>query len=176
MHSWKSVNLISRSFLSFLNVRTVACGLLLLISCIAMSQPSAAKHFAVRLKPHEDLKKELMRFAAENALEAAAIVTCVGSLEKINLRFANQEKGFAQAGHFEIVSLTGTISASACHLHISVSDSSGRTTGGHLLDGNLVYTTAELVLVELTDLKFDRTTDSAYGYSELSVRKRRKND
>ncbi len=143
---------------------------------MALSQSSAGRYFALRLKPHQDVKQELLRFAQANKLEAAAIVTCVGSLEKINLRFANQESGFSQAGFFEIVSLTGTLSASACHLHISVSDGQGNTTGGHMLDENLVYTTAELVLVELTDLSFDRTADSTYGYQELSVRKRRKNE
>jgi predicted DNA-binding protein with PD1-like motif len=45
-------------------------------------------------------------------------------------------------------------------------------SGGHLLDGNLVYTTAEIVAGEATSLRFTRETDPATGFKELSVKKR----
>jgi predicted DNA-binding protein with PD1-like motif len=155
-------------------VRAFSFVILFLASQFSMSQPSRGTFYALRLKPHDDLKKELMRFAEVNRFRAASIVTCVGSLEQINLRFANQEKGTIREGFFEIVSLTGTLSATGCHLHLSVSDSTGQTAGGHLLDDNWIYTTAEIVLVELTDLEFERETDSTYGYQGLSIRKRKK--
>ena len=41
--------------------------------------------------------------------------------------------------------------------------------GGHVLDGCRVYTTAEVVVAELTDLFFDRHTDATFGYRELVV-------
>jgi predicted DNA-binding protein with PD1-like motif len=128
--------------------------------------------FVFRLKPHEDLKKALLELARQHKWKAAAVVTCVGSLEQFHLRYANQENGSKQQGHFEIVSLTGTLSESSAHLHLSVSDSTGRTLGGHLLDDNLIYTTAEIVLVELTDVEFTREKDNTYGYSELKVKKK----
>jgi predicted DNA-binding protein with PD1-like motif len=59
----------------------------------------------------------------------------------------------------------------SCHLHISVSDESGRTIGGHLLMQNLIYTTAEIVVAVLPDLIFDRETDQEYHYTELVVRR-----
>ncbi len=69
----------------------------------------------------------------------------------------------------EIVSLSGTLSPDGLHLHIALAGRDGRCVGGHLLDGCIVHTTAELVIGELTDLAFRRVEDPATGYRELSV-------
>ena len=98
------------------------------------------------------------------------MITCVGSLTVATLRLANQEGPSVYKGHFEIVSLVGTLSTNGSHLHIAVSDSTGRTIGGHLLDGCRVYTTAEIVLGELPQLEFRREKDDTFGYQELVVR------
>jgi uncharacterized protein len=123
-----------------------------------------------RLKPHEDLKVAIMEYAKANSITAGIILTCVGSLEEYNIRFANEKAGQKQLGYFEIVSLTGTLSTSSSHLHISVSDSKGNTIGGHLLDGNHVYTTAEIAIGVLPDLAFEREIDATYGFSELAAK------
>lgn len=115
-----------------------------------------------------------MAIAVENKIKAGFIATCVGSLEQINLRYANQPEGKILKGHFEIVSLVGTLTDSSSHLHLSVSDNTGKTIGGHLLDGNLIYTTAEIVIRELTDVQFEREIDSTYGYKELVIKPRKK--
>jgi len=134
---------------------------------------SDVRAFAFRLRPKEDLKKSILAFADENKIKAGSIVTCVGSLEQFHIRFANQRKGEIIKGFFEIVSLTGTFSNLSCHLHISVSDQSGNTVGGHLLDDNLIYTTGEIVVLELPDLSFARELDSTYGFKELIIEKRK---
>jgi predicted DNA-binding protein with PD1-like motif len=133
------------------------------------SFPSKLTGYAFRLRPHEDLKQSIIEFASTNSLKAGAILSAVGSLEQFNIRFANQENGTVRKGFFEIISLTGTFSDSSCHLHISVSDGNGETFGGHLLDENIIYTTAEIVVVNLDDLEFDRNTDATYNYKELVV-------
>lgn len=130
--------------------------------------------YAFRLLPHTDLRKGIQQFAITNAIKAGAILTAVGSLEQFNIRYANQKEGRVKRGFFEIVSLTGTFSENACHLHISVADNKGRTYGGHLLDDNLIYTTAEIVLFSLGDLQFGRTTDRTYNFKELVVRRKPK--
>ena len=130
---------------------------------------SKIKGFAFRLRPHDDLKKCILQFASLNALKAGAILSAVGSLEQYNIRFANQPAGTMRKGFFEIISLTGTFSESSCHLHICLSDEKGQTFGGHLLDDNLIYTTAEIVAVSLQDLEFQRITDTTYNYMELVV-------
>jgi predicted DNA-binding protein with PD1-like motif len=133
---------------------------------------SSIKSFAFRLKPKADLKKSIIEFAKENGILAGAIVTCVGSLEQVNIRYANQKASETRKGYFEIVSLCGTFSDSSCHLHISVSDEKGQTVGGHLMDDSLIYTTAELVVVDLTDIEFEREADNTYGFQELIIKQR----
>lgn len=128
--------------------------------------------YTFRLKPGQDLKAELFRIAKENSLKAAAIVSGVGSLKMLSLRLADGKKTAVFDGPHEIVSMTGTLSAEALHVHLSASDSSGKTIGGHLVDGNPIYTTCELVLVEQTDIQYSREEDPTYGYKELVVRPR----
>jgi hypothetical protein len=70
-----------------------------------------------------------------------------------------------------VVSLTGLLSTAGNHVHLSVSDSTGRTIGRHLLDGNLVYTTLEVVIGEGLDHSKARETDPTFGYKELVIRK-----
>jgi uncharacterized protein len=133
---------------------------------------SNARVHVFRVLPHQDLKKAIAAFTATRKISACVMLTCVGSLEQYHLRFANEKSGSRAKGYFEIVSLTGTFSHSHGHLHISIADSNGKTLGGHLLDDNLVYTTAEVALAELPDLEFDRQMDPTYGYAELVVKPR----
>jgi predicted DNA-binding protein with PD1-like motif len=51
-----------------------------------------------------------------------------------------------------------------------VSDATGRTIGGHLVDGAIVHTTAEVAIVELQGLAFSREMDPATLYRELVIR------
>lgn len=155
--------------------------ILLLISlcCIAcspvyhsMHESSGMNVFALRLSPGQDLRKELESFTKVNNLQAGFIITCAGSLTRAVIRPANQQVPLVREGHFEIVSLTGTLSPDGPHLHIALSDSTGYTFGGHLLDGNIIYTTAEIAIGEATGLRFSRETDPATGFKELSVKKR----
>ena len=137
-----------------------------------MPAPSSSlRAYALRLQPSADLRETLQTFIAQQAIAAGAVLTCVGSLTVVALRLANQEGATEYRGHFEIVSLVGTLSASGgSHLHLSVADSTGRTWGGHLLTGCQVYTTAEIVLVALPELAFTREVDTTFGYRELVVK------
>lgn len=125
--------------------------------------------YAFRLKPGQDLKKEILQYVNEKQIKAGWITTCVGSLTNYNIRFANQPEGSSGSGHFEIVSLTGTVSLNGSHLHISISDSTGKTIGGHLLDSNIIYTTAEIVVLSSNDLIFKREKDGTTPWEELQV-------
>ena len=130
------------------------------------------KTHALRLKPGADLKKEIESYVSANGIEAGWIATCAGSLTQYNIRFANQPQGSMLQGHFEIVSLTGTLSDHGCHIHISISDSAGKTTGGHLLDDNIVYTTAEIILQEDDSFVFRREKDGTTPWEELQIKKK----
>ena len=135
---------------------------------------SPLKAYALRLRPGDDLRQGLLAFVQAQRIGAGALLTCVGSLAGATLRLANQEGPTEYRGPFEIVSLVGTLSTHGSHLHLSVADGTGRTLGGHLLDGCRVYTTAEIVLAELSELEFRREADPTFGYQELTVHPRKK--
>lgn len=132
----------------------------------------SAHLYALRLRPGADLLESLRRFARERGLAAAGVVSCAGSATRASVRYANQSSAAVREGHFEIVSLTGTLAAEGAHLHVALADSTGATFGGHLMEGTRVYTTAEIVLVELDDVAFAREPDATYGYRELVPRAR----
>ena len=117
---------------------------------------------------------ELEKVVQQERIDAGAVVTCVGSLTDVTLRLANQEGPSQWHGHFEIVSLVGTLSTNGSHLHLSVADSTGKMLGGHLLEGCKIYTTAELVIGVMPSLTYGREPDPTFGYSELVIRRKKK--
>ena len=131
--------------------------------------PSTTVH-AFRLKPGQDLKQEIQKLVNEKQIKAGWISTCAGSLTDYNIRFANQPDNSSGTGHFEIVSLTGTVSINGSHIHISISDSTGKTIGGHLSEGNKIYTTAEIVILSSNDIEFKREKDGTTAWEELQIR------
>ncbi len=129
--------------------------------------------YTFRLKPGQDLFDEIEHFAVTEKVEAGCLLCSVGSLTHAALRLANREFASEYEGHFEIVSLTGTVSTHGSHIHISISDGDGKTLGGHLLPGCKIYTTAEIVLAAFEDVIYRRELlkdDS--GYEELVVHPR----
>lgn len=103
---------------------------------------------------------------------------------RTNLRYANTGVASQKEGHFEIVSLTGTFGQNRRHVHMSCSDGNsqtifsyltskgqGVTFGGHVLWGNIVYTTAEIVLCVFSGVVYKRETCEKSGWEELKIYK-----
>jgi predicted DNA-binding protein with PD1-like motif len=134
-------------------------------------ETSRMKAHLVRLAPGQDLLFELRNWAKSRKIKAASILSAVGSLKKVTLRFANQPDASSREGFFEIVSLTGMLDEQSLHLHASVSLPSGETIGGHLTGENRIYTTLELSIAEYEDVQFLREKDPTYGYPELRIKK-----
>lgn len=152
---------------------------------------ASSRVHVLRLGPDEDLLDSLYRYSRVTNMRACSIVSTVGSLKKTSIRYANQDSGTNMTGYFEIVSLVGNLDKASDiegeeggsgeeededkdpgHVHISVSDENGKTTGGHLLSGNIVYTTAEITLLEMIHGTYDREMDDqpgGSGYYELKV-------
>lgn len=127
---------------------------------------------ALRLDPATDLRRALEQLALRPAAPAMAIVTCCGSLSAARLRPAGADGALELAGPLEILALSGTLSRSGVHLHVAVADAEGATYGGHLLHGCVIYTTAEVVLLELPGMRFSRERDAETGWRELAIRRR----
>ncbi|NHC37294.1 PPC domain-containing DNA-binding protein [Scytonema millei] len=122
-----------------------------------------------RLKPNQDLRQSLKDFAQIQKIEAGFILTAIGSLKQAAIRFADREEITILHDKFEILSLTGTIANTGVHLHITISDRNGKTIGGHLVNGCIIYTTAEIVIGVSEEFRFLRTTDPETGYLELEI-------
>ena len=144
---------------------------LILFSCKQKNTMNDVTTHAFRLKPGEDLKTRIQDLVNDRQIKAGWISTCVGSLTDYKIRFANQPDGSGNSGHFEIVSLTGTVSVNGSHLHISISDSTGKTIGGHLMKGCTIYTTAEIVILSSNEFVFKREKDGTTPWEELQVEK-----
>ncbi|RUS91663.1 hypothetical protein EGW08_000636 [Elysia chlorotica] len=138
---------------------------------VLSKQCGALQCYPLRLCPGEELQTTLAQFVRSRGLEAAFVLSCVGSVTKAHLRMANSTdtKLYTQ-GPYEIVSLVGTLSGgSSGHLHTSLSDAQGEVVGGHVLGQMVVHTTAEVVIGNVQGLVFTREPDSRTGYDELCV-------
>ncbi|NQU79097.1 DNA-binding protein [Candidatus Woesearchaeota archaeon] len=126
------------------------------------------KTHSIRLRPDKDLKEELNKFSKNRNIQAGVILTCVGSLKRATLRLADENtKTFDQK--FEIVSLVGTLSSDGNHIHISLSNKNGEIIGGHLKEGCMIHTTAEIMIAETDEYSFTRKFDEQTGFKELNI-------
>jgi len=129
------------------------------------------RRLAFRLSPGTDLRAGIDIACRKRAIGSASIVTCVGSLRAARLRFAGADAITLVDGPLEIVSLVGTVAPGGSHLHVSVADAAGRVTGGHLAYGSIVFTTAEVVVLDDARVAFARAHDVRTGYRELEIRR-----
>ena len=127
------------------------------------------QNYTFRLKSGQDLFDAIDAFVKEKHIEAGCVLSGVGSLTYATIRLANREFSTEYNGHFEIVSITGTVSMYGSHLHISISDEDGKTIGGHFESGCKIYTTAEIVLAVFKDVVYKREFAEDSGYDELTV-------
>jgi uncharacterized protein len=131
------------------------------------------RSFTFRLRPGQDLFDSIEEVVKENKIEAGCVLSSVGSLTHATLRLANRSDYNEYEGHFEIVSMTGTVSIHGSHIHVAISDGDGVTTGGHLVSGCKIYTTAEIVLAVFDDQVYKRELfENDSGYEELVVYKK----
>lgn len=129
------------------------------------------KAHVLRLHPADDLRLSLEHYARENRIGAAVILSCVGSLIHVRLRDASGVTIRELEGDHEIVSVTGTVSHERLHMHVSLSREDLSVIGGHLAEGCIIKTTAEIVLLEMEDVAFGKVFDPATGYHELDIRR-----
>jgi len=128
---------------------------------------------AFRLSQGVDLRKAIEHYVAAHEIRAGCIVTGLGGLSAVVLRMPGAVDFSHLEGDFEIVSISGTLSVNGSHLHLSVSDGQGVVRGGHLDYGSTVRLSAEIVLLENSQLVFSREYDPDTGFRELVVERAR---
>jgi uncharacterized protein len=126
--------------------------------------------YVKRLMPDQDIKERLNSFLDENQISAVAIISAVGSVKEYALRVSDGSTVIRGSENREIVSLSGILTKDGIHVHVSLSGLDGLVIGGHLMEGCLVHTTLELVLISIED-ELAREYDPITGYKELVLKK-----
>jgi len=130
---------------------------------------SSSQFYSLRLQPGAELIEQLHQFIQVNHIKAGWIASVVGSLSSVSLRYAGCEWTSLIEGKFEVIALGGTLDSQFEHLHMSVADETGRVIAGHVMSGNIVRTTLELIIGELCDVEFSRQHCVLSGYDELVI-------
>jgi predicted DNA-binding protein with PD1-like motif len=126
----------------------------------------------IRLTPGTDLRLGLEQVLQEQKEQAGWVLSGIGSLSVAPLRLAGQKELSILEGDLEIITLAGSLSADGAHLHISVADSQGRVSGGHLAMGATVRTTAEVLVVLLPACSFRRGEGGGFVPTRASQSRR----
>jgi predicted DNA-binding protein with PD1-like motif len=123
----------------------------------------------LRLVPGDDLRLAI-EAAVRNEFPNGAFVVCgIGSLSKVQLRLAGASTNASRDGLYEIISLSGSVTADGVHLHMSIADEHGQVLGGHVSAGCVVRTTVELLLAPVEGVRLSRFLDPATGFPELNI-------
>ena len=128
------------------------------------------KPYLLRLKPNQDIKLELLKYAQERNIKTASIVSAVGSVSSMKVRIADGRTIVSDTHNREVLSLSGTLINGKIHTHIGAISTRMDVFGGHLMEGCIVHTTMEITLLDLSeDVQAERIFDSETGFDELNV-------
>lgn len=131
-----------------------------------------------RMAPGTELSAGLTALVQREGLLCAVILGGAASLRGVRLRnvrvfpvawpIQDEHRVFVELpGPLELLSISGNISRrpdGGVHLHAHVTVSTGgpvpgQTYGGHLVEGAVVLSTAEIALVEITGMALNRRMD-----------------
>ena len=131
------------------------------------SLESSLPFFLPRASSSRSFSCSISQLAAREGLRCAVVLSGVGCVTEARGRDASGVTVRHIAEPCEIVSLNGTVSAARCHLHIALAREDLSTLGGHLMEGTIINTTCELVLLELDGWRCGAEQDDETGYDEI---------
>ena len=139
------------------------------------SQASQGRIYVCRFDYEADLLESIKRFVEEKNIGAAFFIV-IGAVKKARLNYYNQEeKRYLEIlvdKPLEIASCMGNIAKmdgkTIVHAHIVFSDKEGKTYGGHLASGTIIFA-GEMVLVELKDIELRRKYDEVTGLNLFNL-------
>ena len=99
----------------------------------------------LKLAPGSDLRLSLENLARQEGIKGF-ILGVVGNLSRACFQCPGQPEPTILEGTLEVISLNGTISPEAVHLHLSLSDGACQVWGGHLEPGTLVQKSVDLLV------------------------------
>ena len=134
-------------------------------------EAKAGRAWAGRLEKGSDLLGEVERFCVEHSV-LAAWVSAISAVQRARYAYYEQDahryRELETDTHHEIVGFVGNISMREgrpfLHAHATFGDADGKTRGGHLLPGTIVFA-CEITIREMADVALIRTHDQATGLS-----------
>jgi len=135
----------------------------------SVAEFTSMKLIPIRLQPGQDLKAALESWIEQEGGGSAWVVSGIGSLSGAQMRWAGRADPTALDGDLEIVTLQGSLCRDGAHLHATVADAQGSVLGGHLCEGSIVRTTAEVLIALLPQWQLERVPDPKTGYRELAI-------
>ncbi len=142
-----------------------------------------------RILPGTDLIDGILKICKEHGIESGSIDVMLGSLMKFTFVYAvRDETKKLKARYCEPVSIEGPLEficgngiigkddkeETAVHLHGMVSDEKQRIYAGHMVRGNPVLATIEIIIRELPDVDIKRELDEETGFPLFKFFKKRK--
>lgn len=135
---------------------------------------SLGKTIAIRMEPGEDVYLTIIEACTKHKIFNGTIVTGIGSLDgakffnPVYLPEKKAKYGYSDAieleGPIELISMNGMISHEGdevlIHVHCSFSDSDGKGYGGHLIEGNKVLLTTDVIISEIEGIDMLRKYDT----------------
>jgi len=147
----------------------------------------ASRVVVARLKPGSDLLQSLRDIAVKEGVKAGVILSGVGLLSEARLRNCKslpEEFPITDLNRtylsfhrpLEILSLSGNVTMAEgsplVHAHATLSYVEGHeigVIGGHLIEGCIVFGFAEIILMELEDVKMEKNYDEETRTLQLFV-------
>ncbi|MDR0486503.1 MAG: DNA-binding protein [Elusimicrobiota bacterium] len=135
---------------------------------------SLTKTAAFRLGPGEDILEGLKEACEKTGINNGMILGGIGSLDgarffdPVELPHKKAGYGYSEpvilTGPIELTSLSGMIcqgvdGETLFHVHFNLSDGKGNAFGGHLIEGNKVLLTADIIIAEIAGIKMGRRYD-----------------
>jgi predicted DNA-binding protein with PD1-like motif len=135
---------------------------------------SLGRVIAMRFEPGREVLSSLTEVCRENGLNNGMLLGGIGSLAKAVFcnpeEKADEKSGYGYGapiildGAIELISMSGMICQGdkgeiLLHVHAAFSDKEGNGHSGHLLEGNIVLKTIDVVIAELKGIHMGRRFD-----------------
>lgn len=134
--------------------------------------------YAVRLEAGEDIIEGITMLCEQYNIKHGVIVSGIGSLSKASFcdpaPFPEKPGGYGYGdtivleGGIELISLSGVICEDddknvSLHIHGAFADGEGKSYAGHLVKGNHVLITVEIIIEEFENIYMARKFDEERG-------------
>ena len=122
----------------------------------------------LKLAPGSDLHLSLEKIAQQDGIQGF-ILGVVGNLSRACFQCPGQPEPTILEGELEVISLNGTLSPEAVHLHLSLSDGACQVWGGHLEPGTLVQKSVDLLVGVLEESPGTKPEQAAAAAPRIEI-------